>query len=92
MTERELEDNAMLVRSNGDAKLLDRICDHTESYREGLGGGPERLRGGLRTPRTAGIARLVALRLVRYQRGHAIATAYGFSVSTRLIVMKAQRR
>lgn len=94
MTESELENTARIVRSSGDEALLDRISDRTESHRTGfLGvGGHEAFRGGLATERTPGVERLVKLKLVKYSRGKAIATARGFSVSTRLIVMKAQRR
>lgn len=94
MTGDELEKAARVVRASGDVALLDRICDATTSYRTGfLGvGGSEAFRGGASIERSAGVDRLVRMKLVRYQRGKAIATARGFSVSTRLIAMKAQHR
>ena len=47
---------------------------------------------GLKTSRTPEVGLFLALRVIRYERGRAIATSFGHSVSTRLIVRKEQRR
>lgn len=90
----DVEGLARAVRAHGAVSLLDKICDHTTSYRDGfLGvGGMEKLKGGARIVPSTKLDALVGLKLVKRERGKVRATALGFSVSTRLIVMKAQGR
>lgn len=89
-----LEDLAWSVRANNAEPLLEKVCSHTQSHRDGfLGvGGAEKFKGGVRVSPSAKVDALVAMRLAKRDRDKVRATALGFSVSTRLAVMKAQQR
>jgi len=76
MSERDINYAVDVISGAGHERVFQRICDAGDV--------------GVKMPRDAAVALFIALRVARYVRGKAIATPFGYSVSTRLIVRKSQ--